>query len=79
MAEVGVLGLVVGLWLALSSPPGVSARGASRAGQAMAVPGYLLLALSVVLVLTSTFPANLTHIAPSNCKLSIYCTGTSRH
>lgn len=82
MVVVGVLGLVVGVWMALSGPAGDSVRGAGpagRGGEATAVLGYVLAALSVLLVLTSTFPANLTRIAPSNCKLTIYCAEPSPH
>lgn len=80
MVVVGVLGLVVGLWMALSGPPGHLARGAGRGRrEATAVVGYVLVALSVVLVLTSTFPANLTRTEPSNCKLATYCAEPSPH
>jgi len=57
MAEFGAFGLVLGLWIALAHQHGP--RGQRRDGTLVAL-GWVLLALSVVLVVTSGFPTDLT-------------------
>jgi hypothetical protein len=62
MAEVGAFGLVLGLWIALAHQHGP--RGQRRDGT-LVVLGWVLLAVSVVLVLTSGFPTDLTGVTSS--------------
>lgn len=73
MGAVGVFGLMVGVWVAATGPCAYPAGQVGRGDFAARVLGWLLAALSVVLVLTSAVPANPAHIVPSNCKLAEYC------
>jgi hypothetical protein len=57
MAEFGAIGLVLGLWIALAHQHGPLAR---RRDGTLVVLGWVLLALSVVLIVTSGFPTDLT-------------------
>ena len=57
MAEFGALGLAVGLWIVLAQHRG--ARGRRRDGT-LVLLGWVLVAVSAVLVVTSGFPTDLT-------------------
>jgi hypothetical protein len=57
MAEFGAIGLVLGLWIALAHQHGPLVR---RRDGTLVVLGWVLLALSVVLIVTSGFPTDLT-------------------
>ncbi|HEX4247787.1 MAG TPA: hypothetical protein VH008_07955 [Pseudonocardia sp.] len=62
MAEFGALGLVLGLWIVLAHQHGP--RGQRRDGTLLAL-GWVLLALSALLVVTSGFPTDLTGLTSS--------------
>jgi hypothetical protein len=62
MAELGALGLAVGLWIVLAHHRG--ARGHRRDGT-FVVLGWVLLALSAVLIVTAGFPTDLTGLTSS--------------
>jgi hypothetical protein len=74
MAEWGALGLAIGLWTALSRPGGKLARRDTT----RVVLGWILIAMSAVLVLTVTFPASPTRIGPPNCKRPSGCPAPKR-
>ena len=57
MAEFGALGLAVGLWIVLAQHRG--ARGRRQDGT-LVLLGWVLVAVSAVLVVTSGFPTDLT-------------------
>jgi len=59
MAEFGALGLAVGLWIVLVQHRGALGR---RRDSTLVLLGWVLVAVSAVLVVTSGFPTDLTRL-----------------
>ncbi|HEY0577218.1 MAG TPA: hypothetical protein VGD73_24200 [Pseudonocardia sp.] len=69
MAELGVLGLIAGVWVALTH--GASVRG--QPDRLLATLGWILVALSALLILSGGFAADLTSLVEPPCQGAVPC------
>jgi hypothetical protein len=69
MAELGVLGLIAGVWVALTHR--ASVRG--QPDRPLATLGWVLVVLSALLILSGDFPADLTSLVEPPCQDAVPC------
>jgi len=69
MAELGVLGLIAGVWVALTHRSSV--RGQSD--RLLATLGWILAVLSALLILTGDLPGDLTSLVEPPCQGAFPC------
>jgi uncharacterized membrane protein len=69
MAELGVLGLIAGVWVALTHR--ASVRG--QPDRLLAALGWILVVLSALLILSGNFPGDLTSLVEPPCQGAVPC------